>query len=293
MAEDTEGAAFVAYRKKRVKRIKRIIIATIIFLLLFPTILSVILMFKISSLEHQIEVLSDNRQQQVQQKEQDIVQAKEKKEIKETPEPARKKVYLTFDDGPGKQTKKILDVLKKEKVKATFFVVGKEGQYAKKLYRRIVKEGHTLGMHSYSHISDSIYESKKSFTKDLEQIYKQLYQITGQQPVFYRFPGGSSTQSTSIPIQTFTKVLQEKNITYIDWNVISPDINTPTVSKRDMVNSIVENVSQFESSVVLLYDSEEHPLTVKALPDLIKSLKDKNYELLPLDNNTPLIRHNR
>lgn len=148
-------------------------------------------------------------------------------------------------------------------------------------------------MHSYSHISDSIYESKKSFTKDLEQIYKQLYQITGQQPVFYRFPGGSSTQSTSIPIQTFTKVLQEKNITYIDWNVISPDINTPTVSKRDMVNSIVENVSQFESSVVLLYDSEEHPLTVKALPDLIKSLKDKNYELLPLDNNTPLIRHNR
>lgn len=290
MTEDTEGAAFAAYRKKRVKRIKRIIIATIIFFLLFPTILSVIMMFKISSLEHQIEVLSDNRQQQVQQTEHDIVQAKE---IKETPEPARKKVYLTFDDGPGKQTKKILDVLKKEKVKATFFVVGKEGQYAKKLYRRIVKEGHTLGMHSYSHISDSIYESEKSFTKDLEQIYEQLYQVTGQQPVFYRFPGGSSTQSSSIPIQTFTKVLQERNITYIDWNVISPDINTPSVSKRDMVNRIVDNVSQFESSVVLLYDSEEHPVTVKALPDLIKSLKEKNYELLPLDNDTPLIQHNR
>ena len=71
----------------------------------------------------------------------------------------QKKVYLTFDDGPSDHTDEILDILKKNKVRATFFVVGKETEHAKKMYRRIILEGHTLGMHSYSHNYDQIYAS--------------------------------------------------------------------------------------------------------------------------------------
>ena len=292
MTGDTVGAASAAYRKKRVKRIKRIIVGTCIFLLLFPTILSIILMFKVASLEHKIDVITENKLREEQLANNDVAQAKEKKELT-TPEPVKKRVYLTFDDGPGAETKKILDVLKKENVKATFFVTGKEDEFAKKLYKRIVKEGHTLGMHSYSHIYDSIYESKEAFTKDLEQIYEYLYQITGERPTFYRFPGGSSTESTQIPIQTFIQVLQEKHFTYMDWNVISPDIGNPSITKEQMISSIMENVNQFDTSVVLLYDSEERPLTAKALPILIQTLKQEKYELLPMDSNTPLVQHNR
>ena len=63
----------------------------------------------------------------------------------------------------------ILDILKKHKVKATFFVVGKETEHAKKMYQRIVLEGHTLAMHSYSHNYDQIYANVGAFSKDLDE----------------------------------------------------------------------------------------------------------------------------
>jgi peptidoglycan/xylan/chitin deacetylase (PgdA/CDA1 family) len=190
------------------------------------------------------------------------------------------------------QTSKILDILKKEKVKATFFVTGKEDAAEKKLYKRIVKEGHTLGLHSYSHIYDVVYDSKKAFKKDLDQLYDYLYDVTGVHAKYYRFPGGSSTQSTDLPIQTFIDVLDEKGLTYLDWNVISPDIGTASVTKAQMVKSILEGVEQYDTSIVLMYDVADKPMTVKALPSIIKALKAEKYELLAVDEDTPLIQHN-
>ncbi|MDE6608589.1 MAG: polysaccharide deacetylase family protein [Lachnospiraceae bacterium] len=73
-----------------------------------------------------------------------------------------RKVYLTFDDGPSVYTGEILDILKEYDVKATFFVVGKEGEKYEELYKRIVEEGHTLGMHSYSHKYSEIYETEQN-----------------------------------------------------------------------------------------------------------------------------------
>lgn len=291
MTGDTVGAASAAYRKKRVKRIKRIIVGIVITLLVLPMILSVFLLVKVNSLEREIQKLSEERTRT--EESSDVVQAREKKEEPvPTKEPEPKKVYLTFDDGPGVQTEKILDILKKQDVKATFFVTGKEDAEAKKIYKRIVKEGHTLGMHSYSHIYDVIYESKESFTKDLEQIFQYLYDVTGVYPKFYRFPGGSSTQSTEVPIQTFVDVLNEKQLLYLDWNVISPDINNTGVTKNQMVSSIIQGVEAYDTSVVLMYDVADKPMTVKALPSIIKQLKARNYELLPADESMTMIRHN-
>lgn len=291
MTGDTVGAASAAYRKKRVKRIKRIIVGIVITLLVLPMILSVFLLVKVNSLEREIQKLSEERTRT--EESSDVVQAREKKEEPvPTKEPEPKNVYLTFDDGPGVQTEKILDILKKQDVKATFFVTGKEDAEAKKIYKRIVKEGHTLGMHSYSHIYDVIYESKESFTKDLEQIFQYLYDVTGVYPKFYRFPGGSSTQSTEVPIQTFVDVLNEKQLLYLDWNVISPDINNTGVTKNQMVSSIIQGVEAYDTSVVLMYDVADKPMTVKALPSIIKQLKARNYELLPADESMTMIRHN-
>lgn len=293
MTGNTVGAAEAAYRKKRVKRIKKIIVGAAITLLLLPTILCIFLMIKIHSLEKQIDAVTKVSDS-------DVVKAQEK-EVKETDVPttakptddmAKKKVYLTFDDGPGSQTGKILDILKKNQVKATFFVTGKEDAASKKMYQRIVEEGHTLGMHSYSHIQDVIYDSKNAFEKDLKQINRCLYQATGVHTKFYRFPGGSSTQNTSLPIKNFIDVLKKNHFQYLDWNVISPDINDANATKEQVVSSVMQGVEAYDTAVVLMYDVADKPMTVKALPSIIKQIKAKNYELLPVDESMTLIQHN-
>lgn len=294
------------FRKKRVQRIKKIIVILCILLLVLPTILSIFLMVKVYSLESQIEKISQEKLQQnvtetFREETNKNVSASAVIEDLEKPSVAspsavqtvKKKVYLTFDDGPGTQTEKILDVLKKEKVKATFFVLGKEDEYSKKIYKRIVKEGHTLGMHSYSHVYDEIYSSKEKFKKDTEKEYNLLYSITGVYPKYYRFPGGSRSDLMEIPFEDMTEVLDQYNLSYIDWNIISMDAVNNQASKEEITRGIMEAVAEYDTSIVLMYDSAEKITTVKVLPSLIKQLKEENYELLPIDENTVPIRHNQ
>lgn len=300
MTGNTVHAAEAAYRKKRVKRIKKIIVGTAIVLLLLPTIMCLFLLVKVHSLEKQIETItkvSDSGVVKAQEKEVKTTKAPKKAStaeptIKPTDDTTTKKVYLTFDDGPGSQTGKILDILKKNHVKATFFVTGKEDASSKKIYHRIVKEGHTLAMHSYSHIQDVIYDSKEAFEKDLKQINRCLYEATGVHTKFYRFPGGSSTQNTSLPIQNFIDVLKKNHYLYLDWNVISPDINNANATKEQVVTGVMQGVDAYDTAVVLMYDVADKPMTVKALPSIIKQIKAKNYELLPVDESMILIQHN-
>ncbi len=300
MTGNTVHAAEAAYRKKRVKRIKKIIVGTAIVLLLLPTIMCLFLLVKVHSLEKQIETItkvSDSGVVKAQEKEVKTTKAPKKAStaeptIKPTDDTTTKKVYLTFDDGPGSQTGKILDILKKNHVKATFFVTGKEDASSKKIYQRIVKEGHTLAMHSYSHIQDMIYDSKEAFEKDLKQINRCLYEATGVHTKFYRFPGGSSTQNTSLSIQNFIDVLKKNHYLYLDWNVISPDINNANATKEQVVTGVMQGVDAYDTAVVLMYDVADKPMTVKALPSIIKQIKAKNYELLPVDESMILIQHN-
>ena len=300
MTGNTVHAAEAAYRKKRVKRIKKIIVGTAIVLLLLPTIMCLFLLVKVHSLEKQIETItkvSDSGVVKAQEKEVKTTKAPKKAStaeptIKPTDDTTTKKVYLTFDDGPGSQTGKILDILKKNHVKATFFVTGKEDASSKKIYQRIVKEGHTLAKHSYSHIQDVIYDSKEAFEKDLKQINRCLYEATGVHTKFYRFPGGSSTQNTSLSIQNFIDVLKKNHYLYLDWNVISPDINNANATKEQVVTGVMQGVDAYDTAVVLMYDVADKPMTVKALPSIIKQIKAKNYELLPVDESMILIQHN-
>lgn len=300
MTGNTVHVAEAAYRKKRVKRIKKIIVGTAIVLLLLPTIMCLFLLVKVHSLEKQIETItkvSDSGVVKAQEKEVKTTKAPKKAStaeptIKPTDDTTTKKVYLTFDDGPGSQTGKILDILKKNHVKATFFVTGKEDASSKKIYQRIVKEGHTLAMHSYSHIQDVIYDSKEAFEKDLKQINRCLYEATGVHTKFYRFPGGSSTQNTSLSIQNFIDVLKKNHYLYLDWNVISPDINNANATKEQVVTGVMQGVDAYDTAVVLMYDVADKPMTVKALPSIIKQIKAKNYELLPVDESMILIQHN-
>ena len=109
-----------------------------------------------------------------------------------------RRVYLTFDDGPSANTDRILDILAQYGVKATFFVVGKEG-YADQ-YRRIVEDGHTLAMHSYSHRYNEVYASLDAYKADLTKLHDYLYELTGEDCRFVRFPGGSSNTVRTVRI---------------------------------------------------------------------------------------------
>ena len=180
-------------RKKRVKRIKKIIVVVCIVCLILPLIMSIFLLVRMNQMEKKLNTLLSEEVSQQDSGSGDVVEAKEKPATGGAVQAGTgKKVYLTFDDGPSKETEKILDILKKRQVKATFFSIGRDDAFSKKMYQRIVKEGHTLGMHSYSHQYKEIYQSMDAFQADYERISNCLTAATGIKPLYYRFPDRKS-----------------------------------------------------------------------------------------------------
>ncbi|MFP3155108.1 polysaccharide deacetylase [Lachnospiraceae bacterium ZAX-1] len=203
----------------------------------------------------------------------------------------RQKVYLTFDDGPSENTARILDILKEKGVKATFFVIGQEDEESKVLYQRIVAEGHTLGMHSYTHKYSVIYDSLEAFAEDLTQLQGYLNEITGVEPNIMRFPGGSSNQVSNTDMTEFIAYLNEQDITYYDWNVASGDATSQAYTPDELIENVMRDVAKYSTSIVLMHDSSTKATTVDALGPMIDKLKEAKVELLPIDHNTKRIQH--
>jgi peptidoglycan/xylan/chitin deacetylase (PgdA/CDA1 family) len=201
-----------------------------------------------------------------------------------------KYAYLTFDDGPSENTDAILDILKEENVKATFFVVGKEGNLSKQRYLRIVKEGHTLGMHSYTHDYDQIYRSVDDFAADIQKLDRFLYGITGMHPTAFRFPGGSSNSIVS-DIKPYIKWVQEQGYEYYDWNAVSGDAISFNVSAETLNQNILKDVNGQKSVIILMHDLAEATHTVDALPALITELRERGYTLCKITEKTEAIHH--
>ena len=199
------------------------------------------------------------------------------------------KVYLTFDDGPSSNTGKILDVLAEYDVKATFFVTGKEGEQFEKLYQRIVDEGHTLGMHSYTHRYDEIYASLDAFAGDLEKLQDYLYVTTGTWSRFYRFPGGSSNHVSKVPMEELTSYLNSQNIYYVDWNIVSGDASGSLQSAKALSDRVLRNIGGEETQVVLFHDAAEKSTTVEALSIVLENLTQRDdVEILPITEDMDL-----
>lgn len=202
-----------------------------------------------------------------------------------------KRIYLTFDDGPSKNTEKILGILKEYDVHATFFVIGKEDEFSKSMYKRIVEEGHTLGMHSYSHKYNEIYESKKAFFQDYRKIKKLLYDVTGERPVYYRFPGGTSNTISKVSMKSLASGLMKRGSVYFDWNAMNGDATGKDLTKKQMINNVLKDVEIHNTSVVLMHDTADKNKTVEMLPDLLGKLKKMKVDVLPIDGDTPLVQH--
>ena len=201
------------------------------------------------------------------------------------------KVYLTFDDGPSENTDAILDTLDDYGIKATFFVTGKEDEHSKEMYKRIVDEGHTIGMHSYSHKCSDIYSSVDAFASDLDRIQNLIYDVTGVDCLYYRFPGGSSNQVSNVEMARYIEYLTKNGITYFDWNVSSGDATSQAYSPDELVENVMADVVKYKTSVVLMHDADAKDATVAALPKLIEALQGVGAVILPISEDTMLIQH--
>ena len=202
------------------------------------------------------------------------------------------RVYLTFDDGPSIYTDDILDILDSYGVKATFFVIGRENTASYARYLRIVEEGHTLGMHSYSHVYRDVYASKESFIEDTERIRALLEDVTGITPKFYRFPGGSSNDVSSTDMNALADYLDSQGIVYFDWNVSSGDAGQVPLTSEQIVRNSLNGIQSRDTTVILFHDTAAKRSTVYALPAIIEALQAMdNVEILPITADTPVVQH--
>ena len=201
-----------------------------------------------------------------------------------------RRVYLTFDDGPSTNTDRILDILAQYGVKATFFVVGKEGYTDQ--YRRIVEDGHTLAMHSYSHRYNEVYASLDSYKADLTKLHDYLYELTGEDCRFVRFPGGSSNTVSKVSMWDLIDYLESEDMVYFDWNVSSGDSTGGKKSVNQLTNNVLENIGKYNNAVVLFHDAAGKTTTVDALAGIIeKILESDNTVLLPISEDTVKVQH--
>lgn len=293
-------------RRKRIQRLKKIILAVIAALIVIPVMLSVVLGIRVVQLNHKIQKLEallmhkENEADEVtgiyatspvEQSLRDADSVQQTVEMEDA-EAYQKQIYLTFDDGPSSNTDKILDVLKEYDVKATFFVVGKTDEQSIKAYQRIVEEGHTLAMHSYSHVYGEIYESKESFIEDLEKLQEYLYQITGIWPRFYRFPGGSSNTVSKTDMQELASCLKENGITYFDWNIASGDAISGELATDSIINNCLGSIDNFNECMILMHDAVGKNTTIEALPEIISQVRERGDAVfLPITDETVPIQH--
>lgn len=210
--------------------------------------------------------------------------------VKVVPE-EEKIVYLTFDDGPSYSiTPQLLDILKEQNVKATFFVINHSDDL-NYLIKREYDEGHVVALHSYTHNYGEIYSSVDAYFNDLNLISNKVKNIIGYEPKIIRFPGGSSNTISSFNpgiMTTLTNEVVNRGYYYFDWNVSSGDAGE--VFTADAVyNMVIDNIKN--SSVILFHDFEGNYKTLNSIRNIIIKLKELGYEFKTIDENSPGTRH--
>lgn len=204
---------------------------------------------------------------------------------------ADKTVYLTFDDGPSSLTPKVLDLLDEYSAKATFFVVYTSDTEYTSYLKEIVSRGHTLAIHSYSHDYDKIYSSVDAFLEDFNKVFQWVYNETGQRPSLFRFPGGSTKGNSSL-VKNIIAEMEKRGFIYYDWNVSSGDGSNLT-TPENMLENIYPNVNNYTMPVVLMHDGAGRSTTFEALPKILQTLTENEYQCKALDETLVPIQYQR
>lgn len=194
--------------------------------------------------------------------------------------------YLTFDDGPSGNTDIILQTLQEENVKATFFVVGTDNADNLARMRRIVQEGHTIGMHSYSHSYKKIYASVEAFLKDMYQVFNLIKDTTGVTPTCFRFPGGSINSYNKAVYKDIKAEMIRRGFVPYDWNVSSGDASTTKYTPEQLTGYVLNGIGSKSRIIVLMHDSSSKEDTAQAVRQIIIGIREKGFIFAPLDYQT-------
>ena len=198
-------------------------------------------------------------------------------------------IYLTFDDGPGPNTQKLLDVLAKYDVKATFFVV-KTGRLD--LLSKIVDGGHSIGIHSLSHKYEEIYASEEAYLADIYGMQEIIREYTGVTTYLMRFPGGSSNKVSSFNpgiMTRLTKLVEAEGFRYFDWNVSSGDAGGVETAE-EVFNNVIHGCATKKCSIVLQHDTRS--FSVDAVERIIQWGLANDYTFAALGMDSPCYHHN-
>ena len=203
-------------------------------------------------------------------------------------EPYREKstVYLTFDDGPDdKITPQILDILKTENVKATFYVCGNMVDAYPNVLKRIFNEGHAIGNHSYNHKYDELYASPWSFMDQIIRTDNSIRNVIGVRPFIIRAPGGAAGMLSA----NYYTMIDDCGYIEHDWNALTGDATASKPNASTQINNVLRSLGDDppRSLVILMHSMGDKEETVKALPELIHMLRDWGYQFGVVTPMTP------
>lgn len=193
-----------------------------------------------------------------------------------------KTVYLTFDDGPSARTPELLAILEEYDIKATFFVVGKESEEAEQWMRDIVAAGHTLGIHTYCHDYNRIYQSVEAYLEDFNAMYNVILEATGTAPQIFRFPGGSVNAYNGATYRDIISEMVRRGFVYFDWNRMSGDAVRGNVPAETLVENALDRADTMRRVILLMHDSTRFTNVVEALPQIIEGYQEAGFSFAAL-----------
>lgn len=245
-----------------------------------------------TSYENQIKQLQGGQQEGKEHKTQEQKETEKKAKLPQLTQEGKsnleniyhsdtKRVFLTFDDGPSETvTPVVLDTLKKENIKATFFLLGSRVELNPELVKREYNEGHYLASHGYSHVYSQIYASPQSVIDEYNRSVTAIRNAIGDQqynPHLFRFPGGYWGGKYAEVKKQAKQLLDENDILHIDWNALTSDAAGAKTTEQ-FIAELEKTVPKHNSVVVLMHDAGNKQATANALPTIIKYFRDRGFE---------------
>ncbi|MZK51104.1 polysaccharide deacetylase family protein [Clostridium beijerinckii] len=212
-----------------------------------------------------------------------LLDSKQCMESDDVNEEDKKIIYLTFDDGPSyKVTSNVLDILKENEVKATFFLIGSQIKDKEDVVKRIYNEGHSIGLHTYTHNFRKIYCNEDRFIQEMIFCRSEIQEVIGVAPNIIRFPGGSYKHLS----KNYLKKLHDNNFRVYDWNMDNCDGLNPKIQPYNLYRRAIKGSDKLDNIILLLHCTDMNKNTCKALPKIIKYYKSQGYEFKRITDET-------
>lgn len=266
-------------------------------IIIFSIILIILITFQVTKIlkdanfvkEYENQLISLKQQEELQERK--IEEEKEAKRVKYTDKwkqsvehiytSDKKRAFLTFDDGPSDVTPMILDTLKQENIRATFFVLGQRVEQKPDMVKRMYDEGHFIANHGYSHVYDSIYSSKEAVLDEFNKCNTAVQNAIGDNEYnshLFRFPGGSvGGKYADLKLQA-KDLLKQNGVESVDWNALNGDAETNDLSLEFELERLQSTTQGKNSVVILMHDSPLKKVTAESLSQLIGYLRNAGYE---------------